>query len=292
MNFNSAAQPDDYWNTPEGQQANEWYQANPGGGAAEYLAQNVRPESDSGGNYRLLSTGSAGGAGGTTGEFPDGWQYPINDPGAAVRNYLRSQGKQWNPFGAYQRMLDQFSSGLLPQFLAQQATKTGDTSSMSREFGDFIGGRYSGAIAAPTLNQSTAHLGQLNSLQQQILQVVNGPLALLNNERAAAGLPPVNISTEEGRAALMAFAQKRGGMGLNINQLAVGGMMNDPQTQMALYLAAYLPALGPAMSQGLGKIVGTQKGLYDDYLGPIVESKNRSFLDFLTGSMNLSARYG
>lgn len=234
-----------------------------------------------------VAPGSGGDTSGGGGEFSPGWQYDPSNPAGAVRNYLQSQGRTWDPFNqAYNKMLDQFGAGLLPQFLAQEVGKS-DTASMNQDFGNFIGGRYNGSIAAPTVQGATQNLGVLNSALRQAMEVARGPLAAMNQERVAAGQPPIDLSTPAGRAALQAYMAAHGGSGMGTIPMSIAGMMTDPQTQAAMYLSSYLPALGPALSQGLGKIVGAQQQNWDNYQGPIQGAQGRSFLDYLTGSMGL-----
>lgn len=290
MNFNSAAQPDNYWETPEGRQAQEWYSANPGQGAAEYQAQNYRGE-DAGPSYGMLSTtpGAGGGTGDpTNGMFPGGWEYPVNNPGAAVRNYLASQGRSGNFFNeAWQGAIDDFSSGLLPQFFSQMIESGANDQTMQSRFGDFIGGRATGSIAAPTMAQSGQHLGNINALLQQVNAIMQGPLAKVNAERMARGLPAYNMSVPADRQAFMAEVGGMGGMGIDPMRASIAGMMPTSQDQAAMYLSAYLPSLGPALSSGLGRIVQGQQRNFGDSLGRLLGSQNKSFMDYLTGSLGL-----
>lgn len=188
----------------------------------------------------------------TQGLFPPGWQTPIDDPGRAVRNYLRSQGTTVNPFNqSMTRAVNQFAGGLLPHFAAYSlGGGTDQNRTQEEEFSRFIGERLGGQRGPMSMGQATSELGGLHDLIQGV-------------SRQAAGVQGADMSTPEGRAA--ALAQLQGQGTYSPMQLGWAGQFLTPDSQAALYLGSYLPMLGPALASSLSRAIAPQREAWSDY---------------------------
>lgn len=183
--------------------------------------------------------------------------FPIDDPQKATRNYLTWQGQSPNPYsGAWTRVLNNFSLGLLPQFLTQQMRNYQGSTNMPQEFRDFIGSRWSGGTAPMNFQQAQVGLGELNALLRQQMEMAANPQAVRLDPRLQA----------------------------------IAGMFTDPEAQARLMVSMYLPSLGPAMANALRRVVEHQQQQwadYEDLAQNQTPGRPRSLLDFLTGSLGL-----
>ena len=214
---------------------------------------------------------------GNQGLFPPGWQTPIDDPGRATRNYLRSQGNLGNPFNqAYQRSIDTFAGGLSPHY-ANYALGGGTdpNRTMEENFSNFIGSRMSGARGGMNMGEAGAGLTNMSSLLQRVAQ-------------GMSGVQGADLSTPEGRAAAMAQLGAQGQF--SPMQLGFAGQYLTPESQAAMFLSSYLPALGPALTASLRKVIAPQQQQWEDQLAQIVggsggQTQFMSFLDRLLGNI-------
>jgi len=191
--------------------------------------------------------------------------FPIQDPGKALRNYLRDSGQMGNVFNpAFNRWQQRTSASLHPGFLSyalgQGAPQTGTMSDMFKEYiGQYIDGGQ-----RPSMVQVQQNVGNMNSLIRDLQLRVAG--AGVDDISKVPGIDPFTA--------------------------AIGGQVMTPEDQTRFFLGSYLPMLGVGMSEGLGKIVGSQQQYYDDWLSSLIASQPgderfRTLLDVLTGSMGI-----
>ena len=191
--------------------------------------------------------------------------FPIQDPGKALRNYLRDSGQMGNVFNpAFNRWQQRTSAALHPGFLSyalgQGAPPTGTMSDMFKKYiGEYIGGGQ-----RPGMAQIQQNVGGMNALIRDL-------------QRRVAGAGVEDISEVPGIDPFTA---------------AIGGQVMTPEDQTRFFLGSYLPMLGVGMSEGLGKIVGSQQQYYDDWLSSLIatqpgDERFRTLLDVLTGSMGI-----
>lgn len=241
-----------------------------GGGGSSSGSASSRGQTN---NRRQFSATTTGGGNGTNGLYPSGWTTPVDDPGAATRNYLRSIGQLGNPFNqSWQRAINTFSAGL-PAHYASYAYGGGvdPSKSFNEGFGQFIQERANGTRGPMGMGQAATSLAELS----RGLQTLAGSMPQGHD-----------MSTPEGRAAAIAAMQASGGMGgLNVGQVGILGQFLTPQDQAALFLSAYLPMLGPGLASGLQKVMAPRQQAWDDYLGAVQGPTNKSFLDMLLGSL-------
>ena len=157
-----------------------------------------------------------------------------------------------NPFNqSWQRSINQFAGGLLPQFASfALGGGTDQNRTMEEEFSNFIGSRMSGQRGGMSMPEAGQELGKLEELIRGISQAVGG-------------VQGADLSTPEGRAA--AIAQLQGQGTYNPMQLGIAGQFLTPESQAALYLGSYLPSLGPALTSSLGKTIAPMRQAWDDY---------------------------
>lgn len=212
--------------------------------------------------------------------------YDVGNPGAAVRNYLRNRGQPINPFNqGWNRLLNTFAAGLLPQYYAG-LVNGGETDFdyAGRNFRNFIHQRWTGSMAPPSYSDARTIMGQLNQLIRQARSGLD-LVGTINAERAQQGLPPLDLTKKDDRNALEAAMQEKGGVGMGVLPLSVAMQMSTPDEQAAMLLAAYLPSLGPTLSEGLNKALQIQLRDWNDYYQYVDPMKN--FLDLITGSWGI-----
>ena len=229
------------------------------------------------GRYDPITGKWVSGAGDAAGIYQPGWQTPISDPGAAVRNTMRQMGIQSNPFNqSWQNLITNLTAGILPQFFTktlQEGQGGGDLGYLEKNFGDFINARLSGNYAAPTMGQSQQNLGSLNSTLRAVTDAVMG----MDGK--------YDMSTPKGRALALSALQSRGGSGgVNPLQMAIASQMLSPDDQAAMFLGSYLPGIGPGLTRGLAKVIAPQQQVWEDYQAALSGQTNKSFLDMLIGS--------
>lgn len=209
--------------------------------------------------------------GARSGVMTEGWQYPLSDPAAAVRNKLREMGLLGNPFNQpYQRQVAQMSAGAYPHFLMQML-EGGDPSNsqgVQGQFGDFIGRLTSGEQKPLGYNQALAGMDKLRGNLAGVSQKVSGAMAPGGD--MAETLNQMSLSGQLGPM-----------------EMALAGMLLNPQDQMDAFHGAMLPSMGPGLVGGLAKAQAPMKQQYDDYLGATLGSDPStaftSMLDLLMG---------
>lgn len=167
-----------------------------------------------------------------------GWQYPTDDPGAAVRNYLRERGMLPNPYSqGWTRILNSFIGSIYPQFLSSLGA---DTQNIPSDFGNFIGGRWSGEIPAWNIPQATAGLRGLN-------ERALGAQSRIGSYGQSLGM---NIQTPADlEAARLKATEQPGLAGLSPVEIMLAGIFANPETQLRLLGGAYTPGMGPALTK-------------------------------------------
>ena len=197
------------------------------------------------------------------GVFSPGWQYPIDRPGAAVRNKMRETGTLGNPFNkTWMDMVDRFALSMLPQFLSSLGSE-GDLAYLESGFGDFLGKGLRGEVSPWTMGQATSNLG---SLQDR----------LLSGMKQYAGQGEGNL-----------LAGQSSGPQNPINAALIG-LLTDPRMQQALFYGGLGPSLGPALTKGLHTAMGPTEQAWDDY-GEAASGPNfQSLLGVLLGKPGIS----
>ena len=204
--------------------------------------------------------------------FEPGMLYPLEDPGAAVRNTLRKMGILGSPFSpANQRWQQRLISSVLPSFL-MQAQGMGDVKDIGTTFSDFIQSFVQGGNRL-SMSGATQGLGSIRDLLSQTSRAISeSPLS--------KGL---DLSDPEVRKMVAAqMLGKDGQVGqLSPLQYGIAGMTADPEAQMKMMLGAYLPSMGGALTQGLGKSMAPLQQGYEDYLDTISNVGTGDFVSLL-----------
>lgn len=236
-----------------------------------------RSSGGSGGNGPSL--GPSKGPAGSVKSAPESEDfYPLEDPGKALRNFLRQQGMYGNPFSpALQRYTSRTAAGLAPGFYAhalkQGAPSTGTSADMFRDFiSDYVSGRN-----RPTYAQTQQNVGDVNA-------------ALRNIGQAAAGMQGIDWTNPNDVAKARGMMEGGQVAGVDPWQAGILGNLLSPDDQAKFFLGSYLPTLGPALSSGLGKVMQPQQESFEDYLDALSNIGTggfRSLLDLLSGSMGI-----
>lgn len=205
--------------------------------------------------------------------------FPLEDPGKAVRNFLRQQGLYGNPFSpALQRYVQRTSAGVGPSFIPyamkQGAPETGTSADMLKDFiGKYISGEY-----RPSYSQTMQNVGDTNAAIRNIISSASG----------MQGLDFTNPDDVAKARAMMSGGQVQG---VNPWQAGLVGNLLSPDDQAKFFLGSYLPTLGTGLAGGLGQVVGRQAQSFEDYLDAVsnIGQKNsfKTLLDMLTGSMGI-----
>ena len=210
--------------------------------------------------------------GARSGVATQGWQYPINDPAAATRNKLREMGLLGNPFNKpYQRQVDMMSAGAFPQFLIQMLDgkmDPNDSQGMQGLFGKFLEGLASGMQKPMGYGEAMGGMDRLRSNLAGVSQKVAGQVSPGGDMKET-----INQMGLSGQ--------------LSPLEMAIAGMMIDPQDQMDMMHGALMLSLGPGLTAGLAKAQAPLKQRYDDYLGVTMggdpSTAFTSMLDILMG---------
>ena len=214
---------------------------------------------------------------------PRGTTTPMSDPLAAVRNVLKGMGITVNPYNPFwQRGLQSYSAGMLPQFMANvlrggadNSVGSGGEGALEAAFGDFIKSNAQGGYQQPTAGQTATNLGEIN--------------AGLRKWTDFATQGGYDISTPEGMARATQDAGGGGTLGgFNINQLGVLSQLLNPQAQQDLFMGSYLPVLGPQWGAGVQRALQPIMDNYEYGIAPTFGSGDPfSFLDVLLGSLGI-----
>lgn len=210
-------------------------------------------------------------------QFEPGMLYPLEDPGTAVRNVLRSKGILGSPFSPANRKWQQrLIASVLPAFLMKaQGGLGGDVKDLGMNFAEFIG-NFLNPANRPSMNEAMSGMGQLQGLLSSTNQ-------MLQDSPLSQGQ---DLSDPNVRQAVGAKMMERPPEGFNALNYGISGMLSEPDAQLKMLLGAFMPSMGSAMTGGMGKVLGPMAEAYEDYgdaVSNVGTGNFMSLLDMLLG---------
>lgn len=215
------------------------------------------------------------------GVFNQGWQYPLGDPQAALRNWMREHGGIGDPFNQkYQGMINSTAQQAFAQYLSALANGRGaSTTSLQGDFGDYLGNFMGGGVPTPTIGQAGQQATQVADMLYNLKQKVQGIVT------ANGGQMPQNAAQWTQQLQQMGQAGQ-----LSQIDMALAGYMSDPRNQAQFMQDITSRQLGPTMSAGLATARAPMLQNWSDYQEAGAGPSMTSLMDILqnrprTGTM-------